>query len=139
MVREQGALALEEIQEVGDLFEVRGHVGVVSAQMDIVELDIDDVLDPVPECAALGCPRWVDEQNGGRHCDGDKDDTPHVCPPCEPVLDRHDQAGETYPRIITDRGNLDYRMMNVGGSLPDQPAHELGKRSQALSDSRHRA
>lgn len=51
VIGEQSALILEEIQQIGHLFEVRRHIWVVAAEVDIIELDIDDVLDAIAETA----------------------------------------------------------------------------------------
>src|SRR5262249_50124441 len=47
----EGALALQEAQQVGHLLEVGRHVRVVALDVDVVELDVDDVLDAVAEVA----------------------------------------------------------------------------------------
>src|ERR1700730_16666540 len=44
MVGEKRALLLQEMQQVGHLLKIRRHVRIVAAQMDIVELNVDDVL-----------------------------------------------------------------------------------------------
>jgi hypothetical protein len=53
VICEQGALVFEETQQVGHLLEIGRHVRIVAAEMDIVELDIDDALDAVVELAAF--------------------------------------------------------------------------------------
>jgi hypothetical protein len=60
MIGEQRALLLHEMQQIGHLLEIRRHFRIVAAQMDVVELDIDDVLDAVAmrsELAAGGVGR----------------------------------------------------------------------------------
>jgi hypothetical protein len=54
VIGEDRALLLKEIQQVGHLFEVGRHVRIIAAQMHIVELDIDYVLDAVGEMALRG-------------------------------------------------------------------------------------
>src|SRR5262249_21516336 len=39
------AVALQEAQQVGHLLQVGGHVRVVTREVRVVELDVDDVLD----------------------------------------------------------------------------------------------
>jgi hypothetical protein len=47
MVGEKRALPLQEMRQVRHLLKIRRYVRVVAAQMDIVELNVDDVLDAV--------------------------------------------------------------------------------------------
>jgi len=47
IVREQRAVALDEVEQVRHLLEVRRHVRVVTPEVGVVELDVDDVLDVV--------------------------------------------------------------------------------------------
>jgi hypothetical protein len=53
MVSEEGSLTFEKVQQIGDLFEIRGDIRIVTAQMHVVELNINDVLDAVSELAIL--------------------------------------------------------------------------------------
>ena len=46
MVGEDSSVVLEKIQQMRHLFQVRGHVVVVTSKMGIVELDINHVFDP---------------------------------------------------------------------------------------------
>ena len=51
----------QEIQQAGNLLEIGRHVRIVAAQMDVVELQIDDVLELVtwrPEMATCGGVGW---------------------------------------------------------------------------------
>jgi hypothetical protein len=48
MVGEEGAVVLEKVEEVGHLLEVGGNVRVITGEMDVVEMYIDDVLDSAP-------------------------------------------------------------------------------------------
>jgi hypothetical protein len=51
VISEQRALVLEKIQQIGHQLEVRWHIWIVAAEVDIIELDIDDVLDAIGETA----------------------------------------------------------------------------------------
>ena len=53
VIGEQSALVLEEIQQIGHQLEIGRHIRIISAEMDIVELDMDDVLDAVVEPAVF--------------------------------------------------------------------------------------
>jgi hypothetical protein len=53
MVCEQRPLVFKKTQQVGHLFEVGRHVRVVPAQMDIIELNEDDMLDAVFEATPI--------------------------------------------------------------------------------------
>jgi len=60
MIGENRAFFLEKMQQVGHLLEIGGHIGIVAAQMNVVELDINDVLDALAarsELAARGVRR----------------------------------------------------------------------------------
>ena len=46
MVGEQHTIVLNEIEQIGHLLEVGRHIGIVAAQMHIVELDMHDVFNP---------------------------------------------------------------------------------------------
>src|ERR1700738_6896 len=48
MVAADGAVAKQGVEQIGHLLKSRGHFRVVTAQMHIVEDDIDDALDLVP-------------------------------------------------------------------------------------------
>ena len=52
VVGQQCALTFQEIQKVGHLLEVGRHIGVVTAQMHIVELNLHDMGDAAAETAA---------------------------------------------------------------------------------------
>ena len=45
MVGHERAVHCEETEQVGHLLQVRWHIRVVSSEMDVVELNINDVLD----------------------------------------------------------------------------------------------
>jgi len=106
MVGEERALVLEEIQQIGHLLEVGRHIRVVAAEMDIVELNVDDALDAVVELAAflmvtsarprvlafvgrrlpgrrrrvavLGCAGRLAQRDGERRCGRKTDNPSHV-------------------------------------------------------------
>ena len=61
MIGEECTVLFEEAQEIGHLFQVRRHVRIVPAKMHVVELDVDDALDPV---GAELAETWFG--NGGR-------------------------------------------------------------------------
>src|SRR2546425_1060445 len=70
----QPALVLDEVEQVGHLLEVRGHVGVVAGEVDVVELDVNDVLYLLVsriELAGAGSARcarrhrWAGGKSGG--------------------------------------------------------------------------
>jgi hypothetical protein len=68
MVGQKCSVAFKEVQQIGHLLEVGGHIGVVAAEMDIVELNVDDVFDAVAEIT-LRQRRLAergDEQSSGR-------------------------------------------------------------------------
>ena len=67
MIGEKCPMAFEEVQQIRHLFEIGGNIGVVSAKMDVVELNIDDVLDAVPEVTLR--PRRLAE-TAGKQCSG---------------------------------------------------------------------
>ncbi len=52
VVGRERAVVFEEVQQARHHFQVRRHVGVVAEEMDIVEGELDDVLDPVAQAAA---------------------------------------------------------------------------------------
>jgi hypothetical protein len=81
VIGEQSALVLEEIQQIGHLLEVRRHIWVIAAQVDIIELDIDDVLNTVSEMAlALTRVRSSGpaERYGGQSCDRNRNHPFHL-------------------------------------------------------------
>ena len=45
IVGDQRPVALDEVQQVRHLLQVRRNVGVVALEVGVVELDVDDVLD----------------------------------------------------------------------------------------------
>jgi len=45
VVGEQGAVVADEVEQARHLLEIGGDVRVVAAEMRVVELDVDDVLD----------------------------------------------------------------------------------------------
>ena len=45
MIAADDAIALEEVEKVRHLLEIRRHVRIVAPQMNVVEHDIDDMLD----------------------------------------------------------------------------------------------
>jgi len=53
MIGEQRAFLLQKVQQARHLFEVGWNVRNVAAEMNIVELDVDYVLDAVAELACL--------------------------------------------------------------------------------------
>jgi hypothetical protein len=52
MIGQEGALPFEKIEQIRHLLEIRGDIGVVAAQMHVVKLDMNDVLDPASKPAA---------------------------------------------------------------------------------------
>jgi hypothetical protein len=46
-------LVFEEIQQIGHLLKIGRYVRIVPAQMDVVELNVNDVLDAIFEAAAV--------------------------------------------------------------------------------------
>ena len=48
VVGQQDAIAVQEIEQVRHLLEVGGNVRVITGEMDVVEMYIDDVLDSAP-------------------------------------------------------------------------------------------
>jgi len=46
MVRVQRAIVADEVEQMWHLLQVGGHVGVVALQVGVVELNVDDVLNP---------------------------------------------------------------------------------------------
>ena len=55
MIGKKRALLLQEMEEIGHLLEIRRHVRIVAAKVDIVELEINDMLDAVTLCCELAC------------------------------------------------------------------------------------
>ena len=53
MIGHQHAIARDEIQKVGHLFEIGGDVGIVASEVNIVELNVDNVLDLSPRRVQL--------------------------------------------------------------------------------------
>jgi hypothetical protein len=53
MLGEERALAFEKVQQIGHLFEIGRHIGIVATQMHIIELKIKDVLDTIAEVAPV--------------------------------------------------------------------------------------
>jgi hypothetical protein len=75
VVREHRAIADQEVAKVRDLFQVGGNVRDVTPEMDVVELDVNNVLDPVvvgmQHAAALAAIVAVSVSVAGaneRHC-----------------------------------------------------------------------
>jgi hypothetical protein len=78
---EQRALILEEIEQIGHLFEVGGHVGDVASQVDIIELEVDDMLDAIGETAlavTLHCGRVAAERDGRQSRDSKRNHPFHL-------------------------------------------------------------
>jgi hypothetical protein len=80
MIGEDGALLLQEVQQVRHLFEVGRHVRIVAGQMHIVELDIDDMVDAVGEMALRRGEGGAAGQNGEQSRDRDEHRSPHIHP-----------------------------------------------------------
>src|SRR5581483_10429104 len=57
MVRKQSAVGLHEIEKRRNLLQIRRNVRVISLELYVVELQIDDVLDAVGERASTGSVR----------------------------------------------------------------------------------
>jgi hypothetical protein len=53
MVREERALAFQEVEEIKDLLELGRDIRVVASEVDVVELDVDNVLNAVGEFAGF--------------------------------------------------------------------------------------
>jgi hypothetical protein len=53
-VGEHDAVVLQDVEQIGQLLHVGGDVGIVAAQMHVVELQMDDVPDAVAERATGG-------------------------------------------------------------------------------------
>ena len=41
----ESALVLDEVEQVGHLFEVRGDIGVIASEVHVVEFNVDDMFD----------------------------------------------------------------------------------------------
>ena len=113
MFSKERALVFEEVQQIGHLLEVGGHVRVVAPKVDVVELDVDDVLDTVIELAGFfvrgrGWSRA--ESNGHQNRDRKTDDTPHV--PFPPIRACNGSA-RSAPGAELIRGPLPIRVRKV--------------------------
>jgi hypothetical protein len=126
MIGENGALSAQEIEEVGYLLEVGWHVRIVAAEMHVVELDVDDVLDAVGEMASRRsrCGECLPaRERGEQRRKHNKQRSPHGE---APRLRAEQRVPQTYGRSVAGRGHLDDRIVTVNGSLlfvaPDKSA-----------------
>jgi hypothetical protein len=102
---------LQGSEQTGHLLEVGGHIWVVAAEMDIVELNVDDVLDAVAEIALR--QRRLAER-GGEQSNGREKPTRLIyrVPPISVAdIPASHRARGTYPATVTDRGHEYYRIM----------------------------
>ena len=97
IIRQQRAVVLDEIEQVRHLLEIGRHVRVVTQEVSVVELDVDDVLDRTLgrlELATGRRGRCPDHLHRGRHGQGrgrkDRCDRPAM----RPLIFR---AGEVEP------------------------------------------
>jgi hypothetical protein len=79
MIGQKRTVAFEEFEQIRHLLEVGGHIGVVAAEMDIVELNVDDVLDAVTETAL--CQRRLNERRGEQSSGRKKTHASHLWHP----------------------------------------------------------
>jgi len=107
VIGEQHSVALEELQQIGHLLQIRGHVRVIAAQVHVVELDLDHVLEARGEPAGrllrivavvggLRSNRAREQARGeGQRCAGAQDVPKpfHADLPCEKLLRAQTPAG----------------------------------------------
>ena len=79
MVRHQIAVALDEIEQVGHLLEIRRHIRVVTDEMRVVELNVDHVLVVALQLATVGRLRSRGRRDGSgyRRPDGSSNRCSH--------------------------------------------------------------
>jgi hypothetical protein len=64
VIGEQRAVPFQEIEQAGDLFQVRWYVGIVAPEMHVIELYFNHVFDAGAQvaCRRIGCLSacWMD-------------------------------------------------------------------------------
>jgi hypothetical protein len=88
---EECALVVQEVEQVRDLLEIRRDIRVVAPQVHVVELEIDDVLDLIPERIELTAGRLAARakrrRGAERQCyqqrSADNSASSHIAPPFE--------------------------------------------------------